>query len=210
MFQRGDLAQPSQVSVGLSEFGGEKSLDQIPRQFRAFDAPTQTDDVEVVVLDALLRRKMILNQASADAVDLVRANRSADAAAANRQTTMHRFSGYCLAKRNDEVGIIIIGRQLMSTEVHDLVTGGFQSDDQLLFQGKAAVVCCYAYTHEVPFASIALVLPAAARSANTTAVSFRMRPAGMDASPSARRWRISAFPGPFTNHRMLRARLRTG
>ena len=85
---------------------------------------------------------MILNQTCANAVDLVRANRSADAAAANRHTTIHRFSSYCLPKRNDEVGIIIIGRQSMSTEVHDLVTGEFQSDDQLLFQGKAAVVCC--------------------------------------------------------------------
>src|ERR1700730_373055 len=103
MFQRGHLAQPSQVSVGLSEFGSEKRLDQIPRQFLAFDASAQTDDVEVVVLDALLRRKMVLNQTSADALDLVCANRRADAATANRHTTIHRVGGHCLPKWNDEV-----------------------------------------------------------------------------------------------------------
>src|SRR4029077_9948466 len=174
------------MSIGVGEFGGEKRLDQIPRQFRAFDASAQTDDVEVVVLNALLRRKMILNQTSADAFNFVRTNRCADTAAANRHTTIHRFSGHCLAKWNDEVGIIIIGRQLVSTEVHDLVAGGFQSDDQLLFQGKAAVVCGDSYAHEVPSAPIALVLRAAARSANNTAVSRRMRPGGIYESELAR------------------------
>src|SRR4029077_1950886 len=198
------------MSIGVGEFGGEKRLDQIPRQFRAFDASAQTDDVEVVVLNALLRRKMILNQTSADAFNFVRTDRCADTAAANRHTTIHRVSGHCLSKWNDEVGIIIIGRQLVSTEVHDLVAGGFQSDDQLLFQGKAAVIRRYSYAHQIPFISVALMLLVAARSANTTAVSRRMRPAGMDSSPLTRRWRISAFSGPVTNHRMQRARFRTG
>src|SRR6266481_6850180 len=128
------------MSLCLTKLGCEKRLDQIPRQFRAFDAPAQTDDIEVVVLNALLRRKMILNQTSADAFNFVRTNRCADTAAANRHTTIHRVSGHSLPKWNDEVGIIIIGRQLVSTEVHDLVAGGFQSNDQLLFQVKAAVV----------------------------------------------------------------------
>src|SRR6476619_6773173 len=150
---------------------------------------------------------MILNQTSADAFNFVRTNRCADTAAANRHTTIDRVSGHCLPKWNDEVGIIIIWRQLVSTEVHDLVAGGFQSDNQLLFQGKAAVVRCYSYAHQISFA---LVLLAAARSANTTAVSRWMRPAGIDVSPLTRRWRISAFSGPVTNHRMQRARFRIG
>src|SRR4029079_12218447 len=108
--QRCHLAQPSHVSIGVGEFGGEKSLDQIPCEFRSFDASAQTDDVEVVVLDALLRRKMILNQTSADAFNFVRANRCADTAAANCHATIHRFSSHCMPKWNDKIGIIILRR----------------------------------------------------------------------------------------------------
>ena len=57
VLERGDLGQSSDVPWSLAELGGEKGLDQIPRQFRSFDASAQTNQVEVVILDPLLGRK---------------------------------------------------------------------------------------------------------------------------------------------------------
>ena len=92
VLQRRHLAQPAQVSRSLAELGSQKRLNQIPRQFRAFDPSAHTNQIQVVILDPLPRGKMILDQAGAHAFDFVGANGGPDAAAANGHATLH-FSG---------------------------------------------------------------------------------------------------------------------
>ena len=58
----------------MAEFSGQKGLNQIPGQLRAFDPSAQAQQVEVVILNPLPGRKMVFDQAGADVFDLVRAN----------------------------------------------------------------------------------------------------------------------------------------
>ena len=50
------------MSRGAAVFGGQISLDEIPSDFRADGSSAHAKDVHVIVLDALLRGKMIVNQ----------------------------------------------------------------------------------------------------------------------------------------------------
>src|SRR2546430_10502188 len=52
------------------------------------DPAAHTEDVHMVVLDSLPRRVVIVNQAGADARNLIRTDSGSDAAAANRQTAL--------------------------------------------------------------------------------------------------------------------------
>ena len=53
-FQQGDLAQPAQVSFGLTIFGCQEGLYEVPSNRRAYGSATHTKDVHVIILDSLL------------------------------------------------------------------------------------------------------------------------------------------------------------
>jgi len=78
----------------------------------------------VIVLDALLGREMVVNQAGADTLDLVGAHRRANAAAADREAAIHFPRCHRSGEWNDEVGIVVVVVQLVSTEINDLVARG--------------------------------------------------------------------------------------
>src|SRR5512147_1578851 len=83
-FERGHLAQATKVTRGGAVFRGEECLHEVPGHFRTDRAAAHAQDVHVIVLNALLRREMIVNQTGANAFHLVGANGGADAAAADR------------------------------------------------------------------------------------------------------------------------------
>jgi len=118
------------MARGAAEFCGEKRLHKIPRDFRADSAPTHAKDVHVIILDTLLRREMIVNETGADTSHFVRANRCADATATNRQTAIHLANHHRSREGNDEIRIVVVGRQRVRAEVHELVPGGTDAGDQ--------------------------------------------------------------------------------
>jgi len=50
--------------------------------------------------------------------------------------------------------IIVVGRQLVSAEIDDLVPGRAELSDQSLLQSKPAVVSANSYSHIQPFIPI--------------------------------------------------------
>lgn len=62
------------MPLGLAEFGGQERLDEIPGHRRSHRSSAHAKDVHVIVLDALLGREMVVNQAGADTLDLVGAH----------------------------------------------------------------------------------------------------------------------------------------
>jgi len=64
------LRRAAQVPHRLAEFGLEKRLNH-PAPVPAFNAPAQTNDIEIIIRHALLRRKMVFNQAGVNAPDFV-------------------------------------------------------------------------------------------------------------------------------------------
>ena len=86
------------------------------------DGPAaHAEDVHVIVLDALLRREMVVDERRADARNLVGADRGADAAAADRHAALHLSRDHGLGERNDEVGIVVAGIQSVRAEVDDFM-----------------------------------------------------------------------------------------
>ena len=136
------------MSRGAAEFRGEKGLDQIPGQFQALDAPAQTDQIEIIILNALSGGEMVLDQTRAYCFDFIGANRSTDTAATYGYAAIHFSRGQCPAERDNEVGIIIIRRQLVSPEITYFVARGFESRNQPLLQAEAAMVCGYSDAHD--------------------------------------------------------------
>src|SRR5277367_2662824 len=183
----------------LAKFGCQNCLNQIPRQFQACDASAQTNDIEIVVFNTLLRRKMVFNQTCADSFDFVRANRSTDATAANRHATIYFVCRHRPRQWNNIIRIVIFRNQLMCAEVINFVTRVAKSGSQLLLQFKSAMICGNSNFHFLLLSDNDNSL-AADRSASTSARSRRIRPAGIETSPSYKRASISAFSPPVTTH----------
>ena len=77
-FHARHFRQSSQMPVGPTELGGEKRLDEIPGDGWPDRPPAHAENVEVIVLDALLRGEMVVDERCADAGNLVGADRGAD------------------------------------------------------------------------------------------------------------------------------------
>jgi len=136
------------MARSLAEFGGKKCYNQIPGQFRAFEAAAQANDVEMVVFDSLFGGKMIFNEARANAFDFIRANGCANAAAANGQSAIEGSRGNGLGQRNDEVGVIISGIERVRAKINNLVARRPQTRSQFFLQFKSTMICSYSQMHK--------------------------------------------------------------
>jgi hypothetical protein len=103
----------------------------------------------VIVLDALLRRKMIVKETGADAVCFVRANRRAGAAAADRHAAIHLAGHDRLTERDNVVGIVVVGIQAVRAEIHDFVSRRPDAGDQFFLQSKPTMIGGNSYAHEI-------------------------------------------------------------
>ncbi len=96
------------MPVGLTELGAEERLDEIPGDGGPDRPSAHAEDVEVIVLDALLRGEVVVDERRADARDLVGADRRADTAAADRHAALDLSRNHGLGERHDEVGIVVV------------------------------------------------------------------------------------------------------
>src|SRR5258708_31698252 len=88
-FERSYLAEAPQMPLSLTEPGRQKCLDEIPCYGRSHGPAAHTNDVHVVVLDALPGREVVVDQGGADTRNFVGAHGGPDAAAANRDAPLH-------------------------------------------------------------------------------------------------------------------------
>src|SRR5262245_50591837 len=107
ILERGDLGETAQVAGGLAVARSEIGLDQIPRDLGAHRAAAHAEDVHVVVLDALPRREVIVNERGPNAPHLVRTDRSPDSAPADRHTAIDRPRRDRSRERRDGVRIVV-------------------------------------------------------------------------------------------------------
>src|ERR1700746_925402 len=119
------------MSLRLTKPSVQKRLHEIPSPCWTHGPAAHTEDVHVVVLDTLSRRKMVVNQSSPDALDFVCADRSTNAASANRHSSFSLLPGYSFRQGNNIIGIIIGVTQLMCTEIDHFMSRSAQLFDQL-------------------------------------------------------------------------------
>src|SRR5882757_8736899 len=70
-FQGSHFSQPAQVALGLTKFGGQERLQDVPGSVRSDRATAHANDVHVVVLDALARGKVVAHQSGAYSRDFI-------------------------------------------------------------------------------------------------------------------------------------------
>src|ERR1700722_13255953 len=119
------------MALGLAEFRHQKRLDELPGHLWSDGPATQADDVHVIVLHALARREMVANQAGVNSRNLVGADTGADTASADRDTALHLAGGYCSTEGDDEIGIVVGGRQAVRSEIDDLMSRRPQTTNQI-------------------------------------------------------------------------------
>jgi len=91
----------------LAEFRVQKRFDEIPGHQRANGAPTHAKNIHVVVFNALLGRKMVVDQCCPNTVDLIRAHRCAHSTPADGNSAIDSTSHNGTGERKDVVRIII-------------------------------------------------------------------------------------------------------
>src|SRR5262249_61243530 len=121
-------------------------------------AAADADDVHVVVFASLSRGKVVMNQSGTGARNFVGADRGPDAAAAHGDSALDGARRDRLGERDDEVRIVVVGAQLVRSEVDHIVSGGAQTRGQVLLQLQSPVigrdsqvhVCLLRYVFSVP------------------------------------------------------------
>src|SRR6266852_742079 len=110
------------MALGLAEFRRQIRLDELPGHLWSDRPATHADDVHVIVLHALARREMVANQAGVSSRNLVGADTGADTASADRYAALHLAGRYCSSERDDEIGIVVAGRQAVRSEIDDFMS----------------------------------------------------------------------------------------
>ena len=77
------------MTLRAAETRGEKGLHQLPSERVADDEAAEADQVQIVVLDALVRGKVFMDQAGAHARHFVGGDGGAHAAATNGYAAIH-------------------------------------------------------------------------------------------------------------------------
>ncbi len=149
-FQRPDLGQPALVAGSAAEVSRQEGLDELPRERDPEHFSTETTDVHVVIFDALVGTKDMVDESGTHAGNLVRGNGRSDTAAADRHTTFDLTRRDRPRQGNDEVGVVIVGAQLMRAKVHDLEASVLQRLHQKRFQPESSMVAGDSHSHHFP------------------------------------------------------------
>ena len=131
--QERHLAKSPKVTRLLAVLGIEEGLDQIPSHGGTNGAAAHAEDIHVIILNALLGGEVIMDEAGADALGFIGADRGPHPTATDGDASLHLTSHDGEGHRSDIVGIIIVMTELMSAKINTLMTGRPELGDQLFF-----------------------------------------------------------------------------
>ena len=138
-FEFRHFSQTTTKALRADEPRGEKCLHQFPGEGMTDHEAAKTDQVQIVVLDALMRRKVFVNQAGPNPRHFVRADRCTNPAATNAHTAFHRPGGNRAGQRHDEIRIVIVLFRRAVAEINHFITGCARFNGQIFLQLVAAV-----------------------------------------------------------------------
>ena len=128
------------MAFRAGESRGEKGLHQFPCEGVTDHEAAKTDQVQIVVLNALMRRKVFVNQAGPNPRHFVRADRCANPTAADAHAAIHRSGSNRAGQWHNKVRIIIVLFRTTVTKVNHFMTGFAQFSGQKFLQLETAVV----------------------------------------------------------------------
>ena len=119
------------MTLRAAESRGEKCLNQFPSEcVTDYQAP-EADHVQIVVLDALVSRKGLMNQAGPNPCHFVRDDRCPNTASTDGHAALHVSAGNCAGQRYDKIRIIVVQLRLPVAELDHFMTGLAQHPDQI-------------------------------------------------------------------------------
>jgi hypothetical protein len=128
------------MAFGLAEFSCQKGFDKVPSHHGSHDAASETNDVHVIVLDALPSREVVVDQTGAYSRNFVGANRSTYPASANSNPAIYCAGGDCAGQGSHEVRVVVAWLKTLCTEVNNVMTGSPETATKVLFQSISAVI----------------------------------------------------------------------
>src|ERR1035441_8372628 len=108
VFQIRNFGQSPTMTLRAAESRGEKCLNQFPRECVTDYQASEADHVQIVVLDALVRRKGFMNQAGPNPRHFVCDDRCPDAASTDGYAALYVSAGDCAGQRHDKIRIIVV------------------------------------------------------------------------------------------------------
>ena len=120
------------MTLGATESRGEECCDQFPGERVADHKAAQADYVQVVVLDALVRREGFMDQAGPHARYLVGDDTRTNTTAADGHAAIHLPAGDRTSQRHNKIRIIIVHLRRSVAEIDHCMTGLAQHPDQIL------------------------------------------------------------------------------
>ena len=128
------------AEVGISaKFGFEIRLEDLLRQFNAHNPGADTEQVDIIMLNRLVRRVDIMTKGRAHPWRLVASNRRADAGAADENAPFHRpCPNLCADTRRYVREVNRVGA--MGARVRHFMPPGAQPLNDGAFQRKTGVI----------------------------------------------------------------------
>jgi hypothetical protein len=122
LFKLPYLAEPPLIAFLRDKTRSNERIHQLQRQFITHDARAEAENVHVVVLHSLAGGVGVVTDAGANSADLVRRDRRADAAAADKDSALDIAVQDGLRDSERDVGIIY-GFRAVGTDVLYVVPG---------------------------------------------------------------------------------------
>jgi len=121
------------VTLGAAEVRPQKKSNQFQREGRSNHLSTQAKYVHVVVFDALMGGKDVVDKPGAHTGNLVCGDGRTNTAAAERHAALDFRCGNSPGQWDDEVGVVIRRVQCVCAEVDNIVPRVAQRCSQFLF-----------------------------------------------------------------------------
>jgi hypothetical protein len=131
IFERRHFGETAAMSLCAAESRGEKCLNQFPGEGVTNHEATKTDQVQIVVLDTLMRRKVFVNQAGSNPRHFVRADGCSNPASTDAHAAIHLSAGDCTGQRNDKIRVVIAQIRPSVAEVDYFMPSLTQHPDQI-------------------------------------------------------------------------------
>jgi hypothetical protein len=121
------------MPLRAAKSGGQKYLNQLPSKRMADHKATKADHVQIIVLDALVRRKALMNQAGSNSRHFIRGDRCANTTPADGNTALDVSAAHRTGQRHDKIWIIIVHLRLSIAEIDYFMASFAQHPGQIYF-----------------------------------------------------------------------------
>ena len=121
VLQRLHFSHSAPVARSAVELSGQKGLDQFPCECCPNHFSSQTEDIHIVIFDALMSGENIMDEPGTHSRNFIRGDGRTHTAATQRYPTSNLLGSDGSGHGDDEIRVVISGVELMCAEVHNLV-----------------------------------------------------------------------------------------